>query len=135
MKRISALLAAFLVMASPAWATDWGANSLPDAKQEARARQVFSNLRCVVCAGQSVADSNAEVARDMRRYVREQVLAGVKRDDIIRNIAATYGDDILLKPPVSATTYALWFGPPLFMFLGLAIAIAYFASARMQRKR
>lgn len=99
---------------------------LADAALESRARALSKNLRCLVCQNQSIDDSDADLARDLRILVRERLKAGDTDDQVIAFLVARYGDFVLLKPPVKRTTWLLWFGP-LAVFLiaasGLAIAI------------
>jgi cytochrome c-type biogenesis protein CcmH len=86
---------------------------LPDPALEARARDIGRSLRCVVCQNQSIDDSAAEVARDMRRAVRERISAGDKDEQVFAYMVARYGDYVLLKPPFKAGTWVLWLGGPL----------------------
>ena len=110
MKRVLliALAAVGLMAAEPPPAPD---RPLADATQEARARALFADIRCVVCQHEAIADSPAGIAADMRRLVREEIAAGRSdgqvRDDLVRR----YGDFVLFKPPVRAGTWLLWFGP------------------------
>lgn len=79
--------------------------------EELRAREIGSQLRCVVCQNQSIEESDATLAQDMRRVVREQLAAGASDEDVIAHIRDSYGDYVLLKPPVQSNTYILWFFP------------------------
>ena len=98
---------------------------LPDPALEARARTIGQALRCVVCQNQSIDDSAAEVARDMRRAVRERLVAGDGNDQVFAYMVARYGDYVLLKPPFKAGTWLLWLGGPLVLVLaGGALALA-----------
>ena len=132
MRRLLPLTAALVLTAGAALAEPPPApdRPLPDAAQEARARALFSDIRCVVCQHESIADSPAGIAADMRRLVREEIAAGKSdravRDDLVRR----YGDYILFQPPVRAGTWLLWFGP----FALVAAAIALFV-ARARRRR
>jgi len=92
---------------------------LDDPVLEARARAISADLRCLVCQNQSIDDSNADLARDLRVIVRERLLAGDSDDQTIDYIVARYGDFVLLSPPVRPSTYGLWFGPPLILAAGL----------------
>ena len=92
---------------------------LEDPAQEARARELHKQLRCLVCQNQSIADSNAELARDLRQVVRERIVAGDSDDEAIAYLSARYGDWVLLAPPFKASTLALWLGP----LLVLAVAV------------
>lgn len=89
---------------------------LEDPALEARAREVGSVLRCVVCQSQSIDDSNAPLAKDLRLLVRERIVAGDTNEEVVDYVVARYGDYVLLKPRVGPSTYLLW-GMPLFLFL------------------
>lgn len=103
---------------------------LPDAKLEARARELSTGLRCLVCQNQSIDDSNAPLARDLRLLVRERLVAGDSNEEVTRYLVARYGDFILLKPPLNAGTVLLWAAPGLVLALGLGWLIV---SARRRR--
>jgi cytochrome c-type biogenesis protein CcmH len=96
---------------------------LPDPALESRARALGRELRCLVCQNQSIDDSDAELAGDLRRLVRERLVAGDSDDAVRGFLVARYGDFVRLDPPVKASTLVLWFGPPLLLGLG-AIGIA-----------
>ena len=123
MRRLAPLTAALALMAAAAMAEPPAApdRPLPDAAQEARARALFGDIRCVVCQHESIADSPAGIAGDMRRLIREEIAAGASdqavRDDLVRR----FGDYVLFTPPVRAGTWLLWFGP--FALLLLAAAV------------
>ncbi len=91
---------------------------LKDPALEARARAISRELRCLVCQNQSIDDSNADLAHDLRVIVRERLLAGDSDDQVKAYLVARYGDFVLLDPPLEARTLALWFGPPLLLLLG-----------------
>jgi cytochrome c-type biogenesis protein CcmH len=78
---------------------------------EARAREISQNLRCLVCQNQSIDDSNADLARDLRIIVRQRLVAGDSDEDVLQYLVDRYGDYVLLTPPVRGSTYVLWFGP------------------------
>lgn len=80
-------------------------------QQEARFRDLSQQLRCLVCQGQSIADSNADLANDLKREVRRMILEGRSDAEIKEFMVARYGDFVLFKPPVKGSTYLLWFGP------------------------
>ena len=104
---------------------------LPDPKLEARARDLSAELRCMVCQNQSIDDSNAELARDLRVLVRERLRAGDGDDQIRAYLVARYGDFILLKPPFKAETVALWSAP--FIILLVGGGAIFLSSRRRQR--
>ncbi len=98
---------------------------LSDPALEARARIIGQALRCVVCQNQSIDDSAAEVAHDMRRAVRDRLLAGDSNDQVFAYMVARYGDYVLLKPPFKAGTLVLWLGAPLLLLIaGGALLVA-----------
>ncbi len=104
---------------------------LEDPVLEQRARDISQHLRCLVCQNQSIDDSNAELARDLRVIVRQRLLAGDSDAGVIQYVVDRYGDYVLLKPPVKGTTYLLWYGPALI----LLIAVAAVAVAARRRRR
>jgi cytochrome c-type biogenesis protein CcmH len=122
--RRALLLLLGLALVFPAWATD-PSEMLKDPALEARARDIGRALRCVVCQNQSIDDSSAEVARDMRRAVRERVQAGDSDRQVFDFMVARYGDYVLLEPPFKARTLILWLGGPAVLLLaGGALLLA-----------
>jgi cytochrome c-type biogenesis protein CcmH len=101
---------------------------LKDAVLEARARNISAGLRCLVCQNQSIDDSNATMARDLRILIREQIVAGKSDGDVVDFVVARYGDFVLLKPRFKGTTIALWLAP--FVILGLVLVVAVRKRAR-----
>jgi cytochrome c-type biogenesis protein CcmH len=99
---------------------------LQDAKLESEARRISSELRCLVCQNQSIDDSDAPLARDLRILVRERLKIGDNRDQVIDYIVARYGEFVLLNPRFSARTYLLWFAPLLLLAAGLYLAYRLF---------
>ena len=91
---------------------------LPDPALEVRAREISEGLRCVVCQNQSIDDSDAPLAKDLRVVVREQLTLGKSDTDIMAYIVARYGNFVLLKPPVEPATWLLWAGPFAVLFIG-----------------
>ena len=97
---------------------------LADPVLEQRARALGKELRCLVCQNQSIDDSDADLARDLRRIVRERLVAGDSDAEIIGFLTARYGDFVLLEPPVKPATWGLWFGPALVLLCaGAGIAL------------
>lgn len=94
---------------------------LDSAKKEAQFEHLLKDLRCLVCQNQDLADSNAELAKDLRQQVYQLVKDGKTDTEITEFLTSRYGDFILFKPPVKAVTLLLWFGPFLFLVLGLII--------------
>jgi cytochrome c-type biogenesis protein CcmH len=86
---------------------------------EKRVMQLSNELRCLVCQNQTLADSNAPLAVDLRNQVREQLKAGASEQDVLDFMVARYGDFVLYRPPLKATTLPLWAGPFLLIGLGL----------------
>jgi len=122
-------LVALLLVASPSVAVE-PSEMLADPALEARAREIGQALRCVVCQNQSIDDSSAEVARDMRRAVRERLTAGDSNEQVYAFMVARYGDYVLLKPPFKARTLVLWLGAPALLVLA---AVALWLAARRRR--
>ena len=113
---------AILLLALPAWAAVGDPNErLPDPAKEALAREIGRELRCLVCQNQSIEDSDAQLARDLRRLVRERVAAGEDSAAVIRFVHDRYGDFVLLRPPVTAATMLLWATPVLALGGGIAV--------------
>ena len=96
----------------------------PDVALDARLKDLETQLRCLVCQNQTLAESNAPLAEDLRREVRELALSGKNDDEIRAYLVARYGDFVLYKPPVEPVTYLLWFGPFLLLAAGAAIWFA-----------
>ncbi len=104
---------------------------LSDPALEARAREISKELRCLVCQNQSIDDSNADLARDLRVLVRERLVAGDSNDQVLNYVHDRYGDFVLLRPPVTGYTALLWGGP----FVLLALAGIGTALYMRQRRR
>ena len=115
--RLRVLLAALAGIACMAAASD-PAERLPDPAQEARAREIFRDVRCMVCQNESIDDSEAPLAADLRRVVREQVKAGRSEGEIKGFLTDRYGEFVLLTPSFSAANILLWGGPLLVVVLG-----------------
>ncbi len=92
-----------------------------DPVAEARVQKLSEQLRCLVCQNQTLADSHAELAEDLKNQVREMVLKGLSDREIIDYLVARYGDFVLYSPPVRATTWLLWGGPFLLLAAGLGL--------------
>ena len=101
-----------------------------DPAQEARVHNLQRQLRCMVCQGQSIDESDAPLAQDLRRLVREQIAAGRSDADILEYLHSRYGDFILMQPPVQPHTWLLWLGPLLVFGAGGAVAWLVIAKAR-----
>jgi cytochrome c-type biogenesis protein CcmH len=94
-------------------------------EQEARFKTLSGQLRCLVCQNQSIGDSNAELAQDLRREVYEMIKAGQNDEQIVTFLVDRYGDFVLYKPPVTTTTALLWAGPFLLIGIGLVFLIRF----------
>ena len=122
------LLFAFLLWASPAFAV-LPNEQLADPKLEARARAISSELRCVVCQNQTIDDSDADLAHDLRVLLRQRLKAGDTDQQAIAYIVNRYGDYVLLKPPFEAETLILWLGPLLVLVAG-GIGVMFYLGRR-----
>tara|TARA_B100001123_G_C15295904_1_gene1019179 strand:+ start:1550 stop:1957 length:408 start_codon:yes stop_codon:yes gene_type:complete len=98
---------------------------LKNQKQELRARNISKNIRCMVCQNQSIDDSSAPLAKDLRVLIRDQIKEGKKDKEIYRFLTDRYGDFILLKPPLKLSTFALWILPFVFLAIGIFIVFLY----------
>ena len=116
------LLILLLCLAAPAFAQS--------SDTEQRARDIGAQLRCVVCQNQSIEESDAPLAGDMRRLVRQQLATGASDAEVISHIRESYGDYVLLKPPVQSNTLALWFLPVL-----LVLGSLFWFTTRARRQQ
>ncbi len=126
MRRLLPALLLCLLLASAAHAVE-PAERLADPAQEARARALSKELRCLVCQNESIDESGADLAHDIRVLLRQRIAAGDTDAQAVQYIVDRYGQFVLLKPPVEPATYALWFGPPALLALA---ALALFLRAR-----
>jgi len=132
-KRLEILIALTPVSAfaqSSLPAARYANTQLADPAKEAEAKALMETLRCIVCQGQSIADSDAEMASDMRALVRQRIAAGETPANIRRWLVARYGDYVTYDPPLSALTAPLWIAPILLLGLGLLIARTSFKRRR-----
>ena len=116
------VLGAWLVLASIASAKE-AAPASADPVLEARMLRIAAELRCLVCQNQTIADSHADLAQDLRRQVREMLARGDSDQQITDYMTARYGDFVLYRPPLKATTAVLWFGPGLLLVGGLVTLV------------
>jgi len=130
------LLAILLFCAAPALADSslpparWANEQLPDPAREAKAKALMEELRCLVCQGQSIADSNAELAGDMRALVRQRIAAGESPEQVRAWLVERYGDWVSYRPPVEPLTWPLWAAPILLLLGG-----AWLLRKRLRRRR
>lgn len=123
MSALRILLAALVLAVSPAFAQE---PQLADPALEQRARDLSREIRCVVCQSQSVADSDADIAQELRVLIREQIAAGKSDQEIRDYLVARYGDFVLFDPPFKASTYVLWIGPfAILLFAAVGVAIFF----------
>jgi cytochrome c-type biogenesis protein CcmH len=120
MRFAAALAALFLIAAEPAPVPD---APLPDAAQEARAQALFEEIRCVVCQHESIADSPAGLAADVRAEVRGRIASGATDDQIRAGLVERWGDFVLFRPPFDLGTLLLWLGPLVLLLAGGALAV------------
>ncbi|MCB2101485.1 MAG: cytochrome c-type biogenesis protein CcmH [Rhodobacterales bacterium] len=120
---LALLLACAVVLPAAAVEPD---EMLHDPALEQRARDLSANLRCLVCQNQSIDDSNAELARDLRVLVRERISAGDSDDQVMDYVVSRYGDFVLLNPPFKLQTLALWGGPVVFLLLGILGLVQFY---------
>jgi len=98
---------------------------LENQKQELRARNISKNIRCMVCQNQSIDESSAPLAKDLRILIRNKIKDGKKDKEIYKFLTDRYGDFILLKPPLKLSTLALWILPFIFLAIGIFIVFSY----------
>ena len=98
---------------------------LKNQKQELRARNISKNIRCMVCQNQSIDESNAPLAKDLRILIRNKIKDGKKDEEIYKFLTDRYGDFILLKPPFKLNTLALWLLPIIFVLIGIFIVFSH----------
>ena len=113
-----------LALAAPALAVQPD-EILPDPGLEARARAITSELRCVVCQAESIDDSNADIARDLRLLVRERIVAGDSDAEVVAFVVDRYGEFVLLRPPFNPRNAVLWLAGPRLRVAGAGIAFAF----------
>jgi cytochrome c-type biogenesis protein CcmH len=123
---LSMLLAPFLVLSATAVFIE---EKLKDPVLEARALEISAEIRCLVCQNQSILDSNAELAKDLRQIVRERIALGESDEEVRGFLVDRYGDWVLLNPPFKISTVFLWLGPAVIFILG-AFAMVVFLRGR-----
>lgn len=133
MKRGLCIGFAALLFATAAFA-GYGPEKLSDPKLEARAVALQRGLRCLVCQGELLDESNAQLADDLRRLIRARIEAGESDQQIINFLVSRYGDVILMKPPLQTDTYALWFGPLVILLVGGGVTAFVILKARRKAR-
>ena len=118
-----------LIVAAPAFAVQPD-EMLADPALEARARAISKEVRCLVCRNESIDDSNASLARDLRLLVRERLTAGDSDAEVLDYLVERYGEFVLLKPKFSAANAALWLAGPAAFLIGLIVIVAYHRARR-----
>jgi len=111
----------FMIMTFAALAVGVDEKPLSDPAEEARAQQIMKQLRCLVCQNQSIVDSDAALAKDLREIVRERITAGDSDEQVLLFMTDRYGDWVLLKPPFDGATIILWLSPLLLLLIGFFI--------------
>ncbi len=134
MKSVIGACLAALAAASLAWASPGPDERLDDPALEARALTLYAQLRCVVCQSQSIRDSNAPLAEDMRGVVRERLLAGDTDAEVRDYLQTRYGDYVLMMPPLQSNTLGLFLVPAL-VFLGGAAGLTLFVLTQSRKAR
>lgn len=125
MRRLSLAVTAMLLLSAPAFAVD-PSEMMKDPKLESRAQHLGKELRCLVCQSESIEDSNADLAKDLRVIVRERIGQGETDDQVRKFVVDRYGDYVLLKPPFKATTLVLWVGPFVLFLVGLVAVFGFY---------
>lgn len=129
MKRVLLAVLLLFAFAGQAFAIS-GPDKLADPKLEARAVAIQKSIRCVVCQSQSLDESDAPLAADLRRLIRARIAAGDSDAQVDQYLVARYGDFILMKPPLKPQTYALWFAPLGVLLLGGVVVALVMVRAR-----
>ena len=128
MKKFALLILLAFCIASFVMAKE--AKPAEDPKIEQRMKALTEQLRCLVCQNETLADSRADLAEDLRKEIREQMQAGKSDQEIVAFLTQRYGDFVLYKPPVKSTTYLLWFGPFVLLFAGTGVLYRYLKKRR-----
>jgi cytochrome c-type biogenesis protein CcmH len=128
---VGAWLLGCLAPAAPPVVAQEAPPEFASAAEQKRYESLLGELRCLVCQNQSLAESNAPLALDLRVEVLKRVRAGMTEKEIVEFLVARYGDFVLYRPPVKRSTWALWFGP--FLLLGAAVLVVIRMAARGQR--
>jgi len=128
--KLKATVLAVLLLTVPAMAQDYADEALPNPQQEAQAVALMDTIRCVVCQGQPISGSNADLAGDMRRLIRERIAAGDSPDEVRSWLIGKYGDWVSFKPQVKPATLPLWLVPLLALLGGI-----WLVARRLKRQK
>ena len=131
---LALFVALFMGFAGPVWAF-LPNERLPDPVQEARARALSKELRCLVCQNENIDSSNAELARDLRLIVRERIAAGDTDREVLDYVVARYGDYVLMRPRLKGETLLLWFAPAFLLLAGGGAAVWFIRAQARSRTR
>lgn len=123
-RRLGLIVLLFFLGPAPGVGSVPAAPNADDPLLEARLNHLAEDLRCVVCQNESLAESRASLALDLREEIREMMRAGLSDDAVVESLVARYGDFVLYRPPVKPLTYVLWGGPLAFLLIGIALALA-----------
>ncbi|HID99546.1 MAG TPA: cytochrome c-type biogenesis protein CcmH [Thiotrichaceae bacterium] len=123
--KIKAFVLILLILPFKLYAVDKNMIEFDTSQQETRFSELTKELRCVVCKNQSVADSNAELAQDVRNLVRNKILEGQTDQQITHFLVERYGDFVLYNPPLQPKTYVLWVGPLVLLLIALIVLIYF----------
>jgi len=131
MSFVSAGFAALLLLQAPLLLAKEAAPLAEDPALEKQVNEIAAELRCLVCQNQTIADSHADLAVDLKNQVREMVRSGKTQDEIVDYMVQRYGDFVRYRPPVKASTYLLWAGPFLLLFLGIIVLMQNLKKRRL----
>ncbi len=131
MSSLSAVFVALLLLQAPLLSAKEAAPLAEDPVLEKRVNEIAAELRCLVCQNQTIADSHADLAIDLKNQVRDMVRSGKTQDEIVDYMVQRYGDFVRYRPPVKATTYLLWAGPFLLLFLGIIVLMQNLKKRRL----
>jgi cytochrome c-type biogenesis protein CcmH len=121
MQSLRAVLLALLIAVAPTVNAGEAATAAADPALEKRVVKLAEELRCLVCQNQTIADSHADLAVDLKNQIREKLKAGMSEEQIKSYMVERYGDFVLYRPPVKTTTWVLWFGPFLLLLAGIVV--------------
>lgn len=110
-------------------------NEFDNKEDEQQFKVLVNELRCLVCQNQNLADSNAELAQDLRKEVYQMIKAGQSKDEIVAFMVARYGDFVLYKPPFKAQTYILWIGPFVFLLLAFVFLFVFIKNKQTVKEK